>query len=792
MANKPISADTPLAAGSIATGDLIPVVDVSEPLAADKNKSVTFTTLTTYFQTNLSFEAAGAVAAHAGGNSHIDWTTDQGATNIHAGNYTNTVYTHPNHSGDVTSVADGAQTIATNAVTYSKFQQSSVGFTVLGKTATGAGNFAEIVAGTDSVLRRSGSGNLSFGTIVTNNIATSAVTLAKMANVETSTVFYRKTASTGVPEVQTLATLKTDLGLTGTNSGDNAVNTLYSGLVSDTGVPALLSSGGLPVLNTGITGAEVRTAIGAGTSSTTGTVTSTSVVTANGVSGTVATSTTTPAITLTVDHDAISNFVANEHIDWTSTSQNLSTSGGITGNNYIVGSASGGISNSINNGYIYYAGGNSSLAGANIWMYGGTHASQANDFVFKGSTTTALQYDHSATTWDFQSNAITTSGSATVGSLVLGGAVTNSVDDTAITIYGGTSASWLSQSGIEIFGSGFSSVANDIVFFGTSVDEKLRWDNSAGTWVFYYPINADTINETTAAAGVTIEGVLHKDNAITTTGLIRSADNVYAGNTLLTVDDQFFVGALSATVAAIQFDNADTLRYDRTNNVYGFYIGAEAQFNLSLTEANFANNNIITTGTVTTGDLTVEGADFYIKEQAYSATSLGGYGHIWVENTAPTKLWYRNDTGNDFQLGVNVPVNHGTAYPSTNLGYTGVIENFITGATVTAGYAVALMADTVRAEVQHADADVLAPPVGIAITGGTAGTKIDVLVKGVVKLTGLQYGVGAAAVAYVSTTAGYITPTVPATTGQYVFIMGYGLATDVMYVNPQFNWVEVS
>lgn len=70
-------------------------------------------------------------------------------------------YVHPNHSGDVTSVADGATTI---------------------------------VAG--------------------------AVTLAKQANVATGTVFYRKTALAGAPEVQTLATLKTDLGLTGTNSGD--------------------------------------------------------------------------------------------------------------------------------------------------------------------------------------------------------------------------------------------------------------------------------------------------------------------------------------------------------------------------------------------------------------------------------------------------------------------------------------------------------------------------------------------------------------------------------------------
>lgn len=60
------------------------------------------------------------------------------------------------------------------------------------------------------------------GTVATT-IANSAVTLAKMADVATSTVFYRKTAGTGAPEVQTLATLKTDLGLSGTNTGDQTI-----------------------------------------------------------------------------------------------------------------------------------------------------------------------------------------------------------------------------------------------------------------------------------------------------------------------------------------------------------------------------------------------------------------------------------------------------------------------------------------------------------------------------------------------------------------------------------------
>ena len=63
-------------------------------------------------------------------------------------------YSHPNHSGDVTSVGDGATTIAN-----------------------------------------------------------SAVTNAKMANMTTKTYKGRTSATTGVPEDVAVATLKTDLGL---------------------------------------------------------------------------------------------------------------------------------------------------------------------------------------------------------------------------------------------------------------------------------------------------------------------------------------------------------------------------------------------------------------------------------------------------------------------------------------------------------------------------------------------------------------------------------------------------
>jgi len=57
---------------------------------------------------------------------------------------TSQAYTHPNHSGDVTSNADGATTIANDAVTYAKMQNVSATNRILGRDSSGAGDVEEI------------------------------------------------------------------------------------------------------------------------------------------------------------------------------------------------------------------------------------------------------------------------------------------------------------------------------------------------------------------------------------------------------------------------------------------------------------------------------------------------------------------------------------------------------------------------------------------------------------------------------------------------------------------------
>jgi hypothetical protein len=164
---------------------------------------------------SISYNSIGAqpAGAYLTGNQTITLSGDlsgSGATSIAA------------------TIANGAVTLAkmANMATASLIYRKSAGSgapevnslatlkTDLGLTGTNSGD--QTITLTGDVT---GSGSGSFAA----TIGAGAVTLAKMANVNSGTVFYRKTASAGAPETQTLATLKTDLGLTGTNSGDQTI-----------------------------------------------------------------------------------------------------------------------------------------------------------------------------------------------------------------------------------------------------------------------------------------------------------------------------------------------------------------------------------------------------------------------------------------------------------------------------------------------------------------------------------------------------------------------------------------
>lgn len=99
-------------------------------------------------------------------------------------------------SGNGLFVDSSSLVLANNIVGDAQLRDSTA-FSIMGRSAGTTGDPADIQASADGVLRRSGSGNLQFGTLVTGNIGNSQVTFAKVQNVSSSTLAGRSTAGTG-------------------------------------------------------------------------------------------------------------------------------------------------------------------------------------------------------------------------------------------------------------------------------------------------------------------------------------------------------------------------------------------------------------------------------------------------------------------------------------------------------------------------------------------------------------------------------------------------------------------
>jgi hypothetical protein len=109
------------------------------------------------------------------------------------------------NTGDQTSIVGISGSLAEFNAALTGADFATGGGTVTG-TSSNTNTGDQTITLTSDVT---GTGTGSFATTIAN----SAVTLAKMADMATASLIYRKTAGTGAPEVNTLATVKTDLAL---------------------------------------------------------------------------------------------------------------------------------------------------------------------------------------------------------------------------------------------------------------------------------------------------------------------------------------------------------------------------------------------------------------------------------------------------------------------------------------------------------------------------------------------------------------------------------------------------
>ena len=170
-----------------------------------------------------------------------DLTAAQARTLLNVADGANN-YVHPNHSGDVTSVADGATTIAANAVTNTKLSDVPTA-TFKGRVTAATGDPEDLtVAQAKTLLNLAGTNNGDQTITLTGDvtgtgtgsfaatIAADAVTNAKLANVATATLKGRTTAATGDPEDLTAAQARTLLNVA--DGANNYVHPNHSGDVA--------------------------------------------------------------------------------------------------------------------------------------------------------------------------------------------------------------------------------------------------------------------------------------------------------------------------------------------------------------------------------------------------------------------------------------------------------------------------------------------------------------------------------------------------------------------------------
>lgn len=471
----------------------------------------------------------------------------------------------------------------------------------------------------------------------------------------------------------------------------------------------------------------------------TGTVTSVSVITANGFAGTVATATTTPAITLTTtitgilkgNGTAIS--AATAGTDYTALAFKTIA---VSGQSDVVADSAADTLTLVGSGITI----TTDAATDTITFTGAGGGLTVGTTTITSGTTTRILYDNAGVLGEY-----TISGSGTAVAMAAGATLTTaSVNGVTLTT-GGSATQFLNGAG---------SYATP-----TTTATAITVANEA-TDTTCFPVFV------TAATG----DLGPKSNA----GLTFNSNTASLGATLMTA-------TTSLTTAAVLASSNDSGALGASGTAFSDLFLASGGV------INFAAGNVALTHstgilTQTAGELRITSAN--VGTNADSVPTLSSTSTLTNKTlTSPTI-----QTSPVLAAATSLKF----TVPSSDVTATGITTNEFNS-----GYSSTAIGDLVYLDTsatwQKADADASAATysslLGIALSVAASGAAVNVLLQGFIYAATPFPTLTIGAPVYMSATAGAVTQTAPVTTDSATRIVGYAVHADKIWFNPSNDWI---
>jgi len=342
------------------------------------------------------------------------------------------------------------------------------------------------------------------------------------------------------------------------------------------------------------------------------------------------------------DHDNLTNYVANEHIDWTSTTASLSTSGTISGVNVTSGSDPG-------HTHTAYA--------------ASSHTHTFDSLTSKTSGTGNYQTTGDMIADNFEATGLGPNSTPGTDDLYIGGYGILGDRATAVYVSNVSGPVVLNHTGVHNTNTKLATTSTGVTVTGTMAATTVTGANvTSGSDPGHTHSAYLTGNQTITLSGdVTGSGA----TAITTTIAAGSVDiamlsatGTPSSSTYLRGDNTWATIAGGGTVTSVAAGNG--MSFTTITTTGSVTMGTPSTLTASTTNGVTATSHthaITTTGTGTivasTSPTFVTKSThdtIFLNERASATTDVAGDGQLWVKSNAPNDLYFTTDNGLDYPV----------------------------------------------------------------------------------------------------------------------------------------------